>query len=58
MTESPTEQWQLDLPGHTLTVGLFKEVTNARCGLPWAPQGAAACPLAVALLPLPACVSF
>lgn len=29
MTESPTEQWQLDLPGHTLTVVLFKEVTNA-----------------------------
>ncbi|KAL4440542.1 hypothetical protein ABPG75_003543 [Micractinium tetrahymenae] len=29
MAESPVEQWQLDLPGHTLTVALFKDVTNA-----------------------------
>lgn len=29
MAESPVEQWQLDLPGHTLTVALYKDVTNA-----------------------------
>lgn len=57
MAESPVEQWQLDLPGHTLTVALYKDVTNARwvrrlsraecCHLPAGGAVRAAGPLAV-----------
>ncbi|KAL4419297.1 hypothetical protein ABPG77_001629 [Micractinium sp. CCAP 211/92] len=39
MTDSHVEEWQLDLPGHTLTVTLFKDVSNAR-RVKWPSKGA------------------